>query len=150
MRICATSHAYTLKQFGFVCVIPRISHHMSQFKYKQLHASEAAIDFYSGLAKPVHAAFKKGFNANAATSWAPLGGLAQTMASEDDTKIHFHNCEGVCSKLTSKYIFILTNDAKHLWAPQTYVTDVCTNVKPMPNPSKASFMSLTTQHIHPM
>ena len=58
-----------------------------------------------------------------------LGGLAQTMASEDDTKIQFHNCEGV--KLLQ---FIFNNDAKYLWAPQTYVTDVCTNVKPMPNP----------------
>ena len=82
----------------------------------------------------MHAAFKKGFHAIATTSWGPLGGLAQTMASENDTKIHFHNCEGVCSKLTSKFIFILSNDAKYLWAPQTYVTDVCTNVKPMPNP----------------
>ena len=68
---------------------------MSQFKYKQLHASEAAIDFYSGLAKPVHAAFKKGFNANAATSWAPLGGLAQTMASEMTQKFIFTNAK-VC------------------------------------------------------
>ena len=123
MRIWATSHIYTLKHCGFVCVIPRSSDHMSEFEYRQLHVSRAANDFYSGLAKPVHAAFKKGFHAIAATSWGPLDGLAHTMASEDD------NCEGV--KLLQ---FIFNNDAKYLWVPQTYVTDVCTNVKPMPNP----------------